>query len=101
MNRQVAVMESPQTIQSKVSFWQAFVIAAISIVVSIGAVGASYAKFQSRLDAVETKQLQQDKQIDDNNANVQQRLEKIQDRMVDKDLFNETRQDVKKLLERK
>jgi uncharacterized membrane-anchored protein YhcB (DUF1043 family) len=93
MQRAAVITES----RNAFSFWQGVITFAISAAGALLVVGIAWGMLSMRVANVEAKQVEQSQQ----NANVEQRLERIQERMVDKDLFNETRQDVKELLKRK
>lgn len=90
-----------ESIISKVGFWQGLVVAAISFVVTLGTVFIAAGGAFQRLSQVE-KEMQDNKvEIQTVRTDIDGKLQRIEEKMVNKEDFRELKSDVKDLLKRK
>lgn len=86
-----------ESVISKVGFWQGLVVAGISIVVTLGTVFIAAGGLFQRVTQVEADQ----KEIEVKYAGLDDRLRRIEEKMVDKEDFREMRRELQQYFSRK
>lgn len=90
-----------ESIISKVGFWQGLIVAGLSIFVTVSTVFLFFGGAFQRLNQVEKDTEQNKQEIQTFKADIDGRLQRIEERMIDKDDFRELKADVKDLLKRR
>jgi hypothetical protein len=86
-----------ESVISKVGFWQGLVVAGISIIVTLATVFIAVGGLFQRVNQVEIDQ----KEIEQKYAGLDDRLRRIEEKMVDKEDFREMRRELQQYFSRK
>ncbi len=90
-----------ESIVSRIGFWQGLVVSAISIATTIAVLSVFFTGALNRLQQVESKQAQAEIQLEKLRNELNERLLRIEEKMVNKEDFRELKTDVKELIRRK
>jgi anti-sigma-K factor RskA len=97
MSDEMTVKNIRESVISNVGFWQGLVVALISVCTTLGVIFVTAGGTLARLAQVEKDQTELKQAATIDRSNTQNSLQRIEDRMVDKEDFKELRQDVKNL----
>lgn len=87
-----------ESIVSKVGFWQGLVVSLIAVVTSVVTIGVVFGGSLNRLSKVEEEVKETKAAVSTVRSDIESRLERIEEKMVNKDDFKEVKADVKELL---
>lgn len=87
-----------ESVISKVGFWQGLVVSLIAVVTSIVTIGVVFGGSLNRLARVEEELKETKQSVSTVRSDIEGRLERIEEKMVNKDDFKEVKADVKELL---
>lgn len=90
-----------ESIVSRIGFWQGLVVSGISIATTIIVISAFFSGSLSRLSQVEKDMESRANEIRSVRTDLDSRLQRIEQNMVNKEDFKELKTDVKELVRRK